>query len=301
MKPNPPTLRLRRDAGVSLTESMVATALSLVIVSGMLSLFTLDNRVSRDQSDVVRMQSNARNAIEFVARDIATTGYGVTNDSVLRSFGVIYPNAAGDESYTTNAITLWSNTQNIKGTVVKKMPQPSAELVLDSVDGFVEGAEALIIGLGADGSIHYDWFVITQVQDNNGGGEKHLQHAPPTNPNDFVTAYQKGATVLQASRVSYFLQTDAAGISQLMRKVGSAAAYAVADNVGALQFTYYDGASPKVAITPVANATARKKIRSVSVAITADSGRKALDTRKKRTLTLTIQVAPRNVTYLGAS
>jgi hypothetical protein len=278
------------ESGTTLVEALVATALSLVVLAALLGLFDMENRLSRDQSDVVAMQNNAR-------ADIAEAGYGITSNSMLGWAGVIMPNADNNESYTTDAITLWSNPGDILGTVVRDMPAPSSELVVDRLDGFVVGAAALIVGPGPDGQLHYDWFIVTHVQSNQGAGELHLQHSPPTNPEKFTTSYLEGSYVLAAQNVSYYLE-EVDGVSCLMRRVAGQPGYPVAEHITSLRFTYFDDSQPKQQIDPVATKQDRKSIRSVEVELTANTARAALDTREVRRFTLASETAPRNLGVL---
>jgi type IV pilus assembly protein PilW len=65
----------RRCAGFSLVELVLALALGLLVVSGVVQMFAAATRTSVLQSGQARMQENARFAIEIIARAARAAGY----------------------------------------------------------------------------------------------------------------------------------------------------------------------------------------------------------------------------------
>jgi type IV pilus assembly protein PilW len=67
--------RIAKNRGFSLVELMVAMVISLFLLAGVLSIMINSKKTYNTQSDVNRLQENARYALEFMARDIRMNGY----------------------------------------------------------------------------------------------------------------------------------------------------------------------------------------------------------------------------------
>ncbi len=69
------TARGRRQAGFSLVELMLALALGLIVVTGIVQLFIGNSRTYNVLNGQARMQENARFALEFISRAARQAGY----------------------------------------------------------------------------------------------------------------------------------------------------------------------------------------------------------------------------------
>jgi len=66
---------LRRQRGLTLVELMVALVLSLMLMSGLISVFVANKRVYNVQTGVSRVQENGRFATQMVSQELRGAGY----------------------------------------------------------------------------------------------------------------------------------------------------------------------------------------------------------------------------------
>ena len=87
---------LRRQAGLTLVELMVATTLSLVLLSGVLLVFQSNKATYRMQNGLGTLQENGRYAVSQIAADLQQTGFGGCMSPRLgpRVINVVTPSAA---------------------------------------------------------------------------------------------------------------------------------------------------------------------------------------------------------------
>lgn len=67
----------RREAGFTLIELLIALALGLVVLAGVFSAFTAQDKAYRAQGEVTAMQEAVRAAAGMVANDVRMAGYGL--------------------------------------------------------------------------------------------------------------------------------------------------------------------------------------------------------------------------------
>ncbi len=81
----------RRQHGVSLIELLIAVLIGMLLLVGIVSLFSTTSDVSRMENGLARLQENGRFAIERITRDLrmATSGRGMRKDA-LAPVGQIY-------------------------------------------------------------------------------------------------------------------------------------------------------------------------------------------------------------------
>ncbi|MFC2172108.1 hypothetical protein ACFLU6_05690 [Acidobacteriota bacterium] len=286
---NGPLRLLKSDeTGFTLPELLVSLLLTLFITISLYGLVDMNQRLSRDEQDIVVMQQNGRAGMEFMIRDIHAAGFGLVNEERLNTFGVIFPNKDCANQHDTDSIGIWTYRDGPSCTVTNSMPQPSSELKADDVSEFVEGDWAVIIGEGKDDQFHFDFFTITHVQLS----PDHLQH----NDDEFSASYKKGSIVLQMDLVRYYLADDGSGTIELMRQIRNQAPAAVATNITSLTFKYYDGNGNEM--TNIDTADERKAIRKVEMILGVETERQALDLKQKRAIVLQSVVSPRNLLYL---
>lgn len=91
-------------AGVSLVELMIALVIGLIIMLGVVQIFTASHAASRLSEGASRVQENARFALEFLERDLRMAGHmGCVNDQahIVKNLGDPvnnFPVAAGSGS-----------------------------------------------------------------------------------------------------------------------------------------------------------------------------------------------------------
>ncbi|MCP5439682.1 MAG: prepilin-type N-terminal cleavage/methylation domain-containing protein [Chromatiaceae bacterium] len=69
-------LVMKRQAGLTLVELMVATTLSLVLLAGVLLVFTANKTTYQMQNGLGTLQENGRYAMRQIAADLQLAGFG---------------------------------------------------------------------------------------------------------------------------------------------------------------------------------------------------------------------------------
>jgi len=237
------------DAGFSLTESLIAMALMLTVTGAIFSLVNPATMTSQAQPAVIDMQQRARVASDLLFRDLFMAGAGVysgpATGALTRFFAPIIPRKMGFQNadvYTVvrpDAINISYIPNTYSQTTIRDpMPLPSAELKVEDMPncpkgeelcGFTEGMTLLIF----DESGHFDFFTVTEVQDDAG----HLQHRQQ----DLSYPYSAGANITQAESHQYYF--DAVN-HQLRHYDGYLSDVPVVDNVVGVLFEYFGDPQP---------------------------------------------------------
>jgi hypothetical protein len=243
----------RKEAGFTLTELLISTAIMLTVTGAIFSLMTPAQGSAQSQPEGADMQQRMRVGAETIFKELVMAGagpyQGATTGSLVNFFAPILPRRTGRTdadatrgaaSVKTDAITLaYIPNSYSQTTISNAMPNVSAELkVFDQPNcprgrelcGFEAGMDVIIF----DTTGNFDTFTITLVQDSAG----HLQHRQqPLN-----YPYAAGAQVTQIVSNTYYLNRQT---NQLMRYNGGDEDIAIADDVVDLRFDYYgDPASP---------------------------------------------------------
>jgi len=238
-----------RDSGFSLVESLVALVLMLVVTGAVFGLVNPDTEISQTQPEAADMQQRARVATDVLSRDLFMAGAGLyagpATGSLTNFFAPIIPRKMGLQNadlYTvvrSDAITIQYVPNTYSQTTIRQpMPQPSAELKVEDMPncptgeelcGFKEGMTLLIF----DDEGHFDFFTVTNVQDDAG----HLQHRQQ----DLSYSYDTGAKVTQADTHTYYF--DAA--TQTLRHYdGYLTDVPIVENVVGVTFAYFGDPNP---------------------------------------------------------
>lgn len=252
---------MRRDAGFTLTEVLVSTAIMLVITSAIFSLASPAQGTAQAQPEVADMQQRMRIGSEILFKELVMAGagpyQGPVNGSLVNFFAPILPRrngkvspdpTTGSASFKTDAITIMyiPNTAS-QTTLFDPMPNVSAELKVnkpkncpgtDPLCGFSEGMGIVIF----DTSGNFDAFTVTQVQ----GPAGHLQHRGQ----QFSISYPANSQVTELVSYTYYLDRNA---SQLRRYDGIDTDVPVVDNVVDLRFDYFGDPQPPRAPKPPPN------------------------------------------------
>ena len=205
------------EAGFTMVEMLVSTAIMLIITGSVFSLLNPSYGTFHAQPAVADMQQRLRVASDSIQRDLIMAGAGMYSGSMVGTLdayfspllphrvGTIAPDPAGtfhaNPQCPTNcasAVTImYVPTTTAQTTISNDMPTPSAELKVDAqagcppgdaLCGFKQGMRVLIMNPSGD----YDIFTITEVQDN----ALHLQHRD----DKFTTAYPAGSWITQSCR-----------------------------------------------------------------------------------------------------
>ena len=248
------------EAGFSMIEMLIATAILVVVTGGIFSLINPAQGTFRAQPEVSDMQQRLRVAVDAIQRDLIMAGAGTYSGSGVGALGSFFspilPHSVGtlvpgdpDNPDPTAITIMYVPPTSAQTTISTDMPNESAELKVsaqsgcpedDQLCGFKEGMRVLIFSpTGA-----YDVFTITNVQDD----ALHLQHRD----DKFTTTYDTGAYITQIESHTYYLN---AAERRLYHYDGYQTNLPMVDNVVGLRFDYFGEPMPAMLRKPVTDTT----------------------------------------------
>lgn len=247
----------RSEAGYSLVELMVSSAIMLVVTGAIFALLDPSQGISQAQPEVSDMQQRVRVAVDTLYKDLVMAGAGPYQGSTTGSlsnffapilpyrFGQVGSDPASGVYYRPDAITIvYVPNTSSQTTISDPMPNVSAEVKVtpqpncptgDELCGFKEGMSVLIF----DNTGAWESFAITEVQTS----AMHMQHRGQ----QFQKAYDAGAQIVEAQFHTYWLDSPN---NNLMHYDGLASDLIVADNIVGLQFGYFGDPNPPLAPKP---------------------------------------------------
>lgn len=246
----------RGDAGYSLIELIISTAIMITVTGAIFSLMNPAQGSAQAQPEVADMQQRMRVGSELFFKELVMSGagpyQGPIRGALVNFFAPILPRRTGrtapdqPTTFRTDAITLtYIPNSYTQTTISASMPPNSAELKVndqlncpqgEQLCGFEVGMEVILF----DTTGHFDTFTITQVQDSAG----HLQHRGQ----DLSYTYGAGSSVTQIESNSYYLDRTT---RKLMRDDGETVVPLV-DNVVDLRFDYFGDVNPPLLPKPPA-------------------------------------------------
>jgi hypothetical protein len=256
MKPNTTTAPIGNEAGYTLTELLISTAIMLTVTASIFGLMTPAQGTSQAQPEASDLQQRLRVGSDVLFKELVMAGagpyQGAVTGSLVNFFAPIVPRRIGrvnpdpPATFRPDAITLsYIPNSYSQTTISSPMPNVAAELKVvnqkncpadaGNLCGFEEGMDVIIF----DTSGYFDLFTITHVQDAAG----HLQHRGQV----FSKAYDVGASVTQIVSNTFYLD---AATNTLMRYNGGASDLPIVENVVGLQFQYYGDPAPPTAPVP---------------------------------------------------
>jgi hypothetical protein len=246
---------LRCEAGYSLVEMLVSSAIMLTVTGSIFGLMNPAHGSSQAQTEVAEMQQQMRIGSDVLFKELVMAGAGIyqgaSTGSLINFFAPILPRRSGALSpdaptvFRADALTLtYIPNSYSQTTISQSMPPNSAELKVtdmpncpkrDALCGFETGMVVMIF----DSTGHYDTFEITNTQDS----AAHLQHRGQ----DLSYTYQVGASVTQTVSNTYY--RDAA-TNQLKRYNGGASDVPLMDNLVDMQVSYFGDPNPPLQPKP---------------------------------------------------
>jgi type IV pilus assembly protein PilW len=232
----------KRQRGLTLIELMVALVLSMVLMTGMISVFTANKRTFQLQDALARLQENGRFAVHLMTRDIRNAGYW--------GCGSLTPRVTNTLSQASSYPFSYSN----------------------AVDGFEAGASSWSPAL--DNSIvnalaGSDVFT---VRPSEGGGGRVVQHNSSTAPLSVVAhaglAIGQIAMVSDCEDAAIFQITDvnvSGGSTNIVHGVSLGKKFTNGEVVGLATRTYYvrSGASGVPSLWRIEDGTAQEIVEGV--------------------------------------
>jgi type II secretory pathway pseudopilin PulG len=240
---------MKSQAGFSLVESLVATALMLTMAGAAFAIMVPGLTGSSVQAEAADMQQRARVAGDALQRDLRMAGAGYTADadagSLIRFFAPVLPRRVGrlaPDAYTVaraDAIAIVHGAESLWHTTVSTpLAAGPGSLRVDArpscpgarpVCGYTSGLDLLVF----DGAGRFDRFTVTSVA----GDEANLR----AHRSDLSSAYPAGAFVMPAETHVYWFDASA---RQLRHYDGDATDVPVVDNVVAVRFEYFGDPNP---------------------------------------------------------
>lgn len=228
---------MKRQSGFTLIELMVAMALGLIILIGVMNVLLINMQTQRVQEGISRMQESARFALEEMSINIRNAGYlGCISDpsqmvNTLNSSGGFLANFSIPLMAYDATATSWSPSRpasiispNLGSDILslrtatdgdvfltKSMPDSSAAMFATPTSDIEAGDILIVTDCGASAV-----FQATQYNDTNGsivhntGGGGGL--TPPNNATkNLGKRYEPGAHLLKMSMVNYYIRDSASG------------------------------------------------------------------------------------------
>jgi type II secretory pathway pseudopilin PulG len=238
------------QAGYSLIELLVSTAIMITVTGAIFSLMSPAQGNSQAQPEVADMQQRMRVGNEAVFKELLMAGagpyQGAASGSLINFFAPVLPRRIGRDNpdpatvFRDDVITLTYIPNTYSQTSISAaMPNVSAELKVTNQNncpqdgsqlcGFHEGMDVVIF----DSTGNFDLFTITEVQ----ADAAHLQHRGQ----DMSIPYTIGANVTQIVSNTYYLDRTT---NKLMRYNLNADDSPIVDDVVDLRFEYFGDVNP---------------------------------------------------------
>jgi len=233
---------LAGHCGVTLVELMVAITVSLILLGGVVQIYSGSKTAYRMTENLSRLQENGRFAMEFLSRDIRMAGFwgclgdltNVTNNLAATGGGYNFAasiagtNGAGSAA---DSITIGAATGAGATVVLPFMPNAAAALHLNTGNGLA--VDDIVLVSDCTGG---DIFQITGPQDPDSTGT--LNHNPgagtPGNSTGGLSkTYRGDARLYSARSVAYTIATGLNGQNALFRNGNEAV-----ENVENMQILY---------------------------------------------------------------
>lgn len=239
-----PTLAYRhRMAGLGLVEIMVALAISLVLMAGVYKIYIASKQSYRVQTNLSRLQEDARLSLAFLNRDIRMAGYaGCANpqqlivnviannpptNSVLSASGAIlgysgsgtwpanFPSKPSNLVSGTDALYVqYAMPSNI--TVSNPMSSPTAQVMISSNPLGFQAGQVLVVTDCTNADVFRATNVANSTTATNG---VNIAHSNSQNAaNFFSKAYDSSAQVMAYQYRLYYIGTNANGVPALYRE-----------------------------------------------------------------------------------
>ena len=253
MTPGPKT---QHEAGFTLLETLVATAIMVTVTAAVLTLLTPAETVFKVQPEVSDLQQRTRASADALTADLLAAGAGIDAGSAAGPLiGYLAPvlpyrtGELGDDPsagvrFRSDAVTLlYASTPSAQTALANSLSAGSSELTVNAqpncgvasprkVCGFEDGTRILLL----DPSGVHDVVTATGVQNP----VISVQHTGVLSE-----AYAAGTQVVEVQMRTYYLKTSA---TQLMVYDGYRSDLPLVDNVVGLEFRYFADPQPPTAI-----------------------------------------------------
>lgn len=230
-------------AGLGLVEIMVALAISLVLMAGVYRIYVSSKQSYRVQTNLSRLQEDARLSLAFLNRDIRMAGYaGCANprqlivnviannpptNSVLAASGAILGYSNGTSwptSFPAKPSNIVSGTDAVyvqfampsNITVSNPMSSPTAQVMISSNPLGFQAGQVLVVTDCTNADVFRATNVASSTTATNG---VNIAHSTSQNSaNFFSKAYDSSAQVMAYQYRLYYIGTNSNGVPALYRE-----------------------------------------------------------------------------------
>jgi prepilin-type N-terminal cleavage/methylation domain-containing protein len=240
-------VRAEREAGFSLVEMLVATAILAAAFVVLFQLTATGQRVARAQPDAADMRQRLRVAADMIQRDLLMAGAGLAHGEdagpLVNYLPAVVPMRTGAKKadpelsfFDDRVSVLFVEAGTASAPLTSDMPAPASDVPVAAsapgcpaagLCGFEDGTRALIVDTSGAG-LGFDLFSVA-------GTATGLSHGPP-DP-DFSRAYAAAGTrVVPVRQRVYYLDAPA---RRLMMYDGYQTDVPLVDNIVSLKFEYF--------------------------------------------------------------
>jgi prepilin-type N-terminal cleavage/methylation domain-containing protein len=248
--------RLRDQAGYTLIEMLVSTAIMVTVAAAIASVMNPSQGVFQAQPEVGDMQQRLRIGSDMLTKDLVMAGAGTYSGTFVGAlsnyFAVVLPFRSGAinedpaGTFKTDTVTImYVPPTSAQTTITDPMPSTSAEIKVnqqagcpnnDDLCGFKQGMTVMIF----DDTGAYDTFDITEIQ----APALHLQHRGQ----DLSKPYDSNSYIAQIYSKTYYRDPST---DRLILYDGSQTETPLLDNVVGLRFDYFGDPLPPQLKKPV--------------------------------------------------
>lgn len=251
---------LHRDAGFTLVEMLIASAIMLTIVAATFALVHPADGIFKAQPELADLQQRVRVSVDAVSRDLVMAGAGFSagpaGGPLFKYLPPVVPYRIGERdgdppgTFHPDAISvLYVPVTAAQGTIrgavspdasdVEIAASPNCPLTTATrVCGFEKGMRVVIVDTGG----RWDAVTVADVQPDTW----HLQFVRGVR-----VPFTAAAQIAQVAMHTYYLKTNAnTGIPQLMHYDGEVTDAPLVDHVVQLEFQYSGDAQPPAHPTP---------------------------------------------------
>lgn len=249
---------LRSTRGFTLLELLIASAIFAVIFIGLYTAFETSQRTYAAGVTQTGAQQNARVALEIMAQDLRSAGYGYPTPTLNKLTNV-----------ATTTLTFWADLTNASTVLSANVNAGANTFFVTNASRISQGDIVYLIN-GAQ------WQALTVTAVNTGATPNTITVATgPTN------AYPQGSQVGRPRAIAYSWNAGNCNTGTICKNDGGGWQPFV-DGVQGFQLQYFDAAGQ-----PTVNLA---NIRQIRIIITVP----AAPTQNPNTFTLTSDVLPRN-------
>lgn len=252
--------------GFSLVELMVAITIGLIVLAAVSAVLVGSKRSYNTQDRLARLQENGRFAMQFLIKDLRLAGYAGCVDQLIKdqsytntlnnptdfkyaadtpvegleaATNVWYPSGATSLPASiepgTDAVAIRMIDPSSAINITKDMPNQSAELEVNSVNGYQDGEIIMITDCA-----NADLMQITQVQ----ASPTKIQHNPGNSPapgnatQKLSKSYGPSAKVMKFVTRRYYVRNNPSGNPAMYRDDNLGTAVELVEGIEDLQILY---------------------------------------------------------------